>query len=203
MLHGSIDVLLKALAGFEFLPNEGQQTVPVDFKDFLHGKVLLLDSEAIAPAGFPRHRGSGTAGGVSAGNPPGHHQAGSIPVAVLEVAPYFISKLSQVKAAVRDGSPVDSKEIQHSDNAGAVILEFLRGIMDGFQMLADTFGRGVAREKFHCLFSCFCAGKMKFKEFPESFGTDGQVGLLIQVSILIHNGSPLDSKAFSGRYEAP
>lgn len=59
---------------------------------------------------------------------------------MLKVAPYFISKFSQIEVIIAGRLPVDSKEIQHTENAGAVILEFLRGIMNRFQMLADAIG---------------------------------------------------------------
>lgn len=59
MLHSSVDVLLEALAGFQFLPNEGQQTVLViskiffmEMSSFLIQKRLLLrvSRDAVAPS---------------------------------------------------------------------------------------------------------------------------------------------------------
>ena len=48
MLHSPVDVLLEALAGFKFLPDEGQKTVAVDFKAILHGYSLLVDLKAFS-----------------------------------------------------------------------------------------------------------------------------------------------------------
>ena len=48
MLHSAVAVLLEGLAGFKFLPRQGQQTVAVDFKDFLNGYSLLLDLKAFS-----------------------------------------------------------------------------------------------------------------------------------------------------------
>ena len=48
MLHSAVNIPLESLAGFEFLPDEGQQMVAVDFKAILHGEVLLFDSKAFS-----------------------------------------------------------------------------------------------------------------------------------------------------------